>query len=219
MLKEKLNDIVDCADSLEESIDNLHNYNDIFFSHDFLEPRPLLKALQQEEGAVLLIDEVDKSDDEFEAFLLEILSDFQVSIPEIGTVEAVSKPMVFLTSNNTREMSDALKRRCLHLFIPFPDAKLEREIIRIRVPDVSEKLRIQMVSFIQQVRDLDIKKQPSISEVIDWARVLLLMNADSLSVDLVRDTLNTFLKFEVDIGIVEENLYEITSKALKETAM
>ena len=217
MLREKLGDVMAGAEGLEESIHKLQQYNDIFFSPSFLEPRPLLKALQQKDGAVLLVDEVDKSDEEFEAFLMEILSDFQVSVPEIGTIRAETKPFVFLTSNNTRELSEALKRRCLHLLIPFPDAELEREIIRVRVPDVSEKLAVQMVSFVQQLRELDIKKVPSISETIDWARVVLLLHADKLSQDLIRDTLNTLLKFEEDINVVEDRLGDMAAKALKET--
>ena len=162
------------------------------------------------------MDEVDKSDQEFEAFFLEILSDFQVSVPEIGTIKAISKPFVFLTSNNTREMSEALKRRCLHLFIPFPDPKLEREIIRVRVPDLSEGLRVQLVSFIQQVRKLDLKKVPSVSETIDWAKVLMILNATDLRPDLIKDTLNIFLKFEADIEIVKGSLYQIAEKTARE---
>ncbi|MBN2515134.1 MAG: MoxR family ATPase [Deltaproteobacteria bacterium] len=216
ILKDKLNDIVKETNNLAESIDALHRYDDIFFSKQFLEPRPLLSALQHQSGSVLLVDEIDKSDDEFEAFLLEILSDFQVSIPEIGTIKAESMPFVFLTSNNTRELSDALKRRCLHLFIPFPEPELEREIINVRVPDISENLRIQLVDFIQQVRKLDIKKLPSISETIDWARVLLLLHADKLSKETVRDTLNVFLKFENDITVVNDKIHELTQHALKE---
>ena len=129
ILKDKLNDLTD-GKSLEESIKALHRFDDIFFTDHFLEPRPLLSALQQENGCVLLIDEIDKADDEFEAFLLEVLSDFQVSIPEIGTMQAKTKPIVFLTSNNTRDLSDALKRRCLHLYISLPGAKLEQQIVR-----------------------------------------------------------------------------------------
>lgn len=216
ILKDKLNEFLKGAESLDASISKLHQYDDIFFSLHFLEPRPLLSALQREGGTVLLVDEVDKSDQEFEAFLLEILSDFQVSVPEIGTIRAISKPFVLLTSNNTREMSEALKRRCLHLYIPFPEPKLEREIIRVRVPDLSENLRGQLVSFIQQVRRLDLKKPPSVSETIDWARVLVLLHASSLNPDLVRDTLNIFLKFEEDIEIVQEHLYDIAGKALRE---
>lgn len=218
ILKDKLNDVIRSAESLGDAIAELHRYDDIFFSLEFLEPRPLLSALQQEGGAVLLIDEIDKSDQEFEAFLLEILSDFQVSIPEIGTVRAVSKPFVFLTSNNTRELSEAVKRRCLHLYIPFPKPGIEREIVGIRVPGISEKLRAQLVSFIQQIRQMDLKKSPSIGETIDWAKVLVLLHADALSADLVRETLNVFLKFEEDIRTVEENVRMTTEKAIKEAA-
>lgn len=213
ILKDKLNDLTG-GKSLEESIEALHRYDDIFFTEHFLEPRPLLAALQQEKGCVLLIDEVDKSDDEFEAFLLEVLSDFQVSIPEIGTIQARTRPLVFLTSNNTRDLSDALKRRCLHLYIPLPDPKLEREIVMIQVPGISEALTRQLVAFVQKIRELDIKKVPSISETIDWARVLILLNRKSLSPEIVRDTLHTILKFEADIDVVRERLPEITRQTL-----
>ena len=216
ILKDKLNDLLDGAEGLADSISRVHQYDDIFFSTQFLAPRPLLKAIQQKEGAVLLVDEVDKSDQEFEAFLLEVLSDFQVSVPEIGTIQAVRKPYVFLTSNNTREMSEPLKRRCLHLFIPFPDRKLEREIIQVRAPDVSEKLRRQLVSFIQQVRKLDLKKVPSVSETIDWARVMMILGARDLNPELIKDTLNVFLKFETDIEIVNNQIYQIAQKAARE---
>jgi len=215
ILKDKLNDLLDGTKGLKESMAKLHQYDDIFFSTHFLEPRPLLSAIRQEGGAVLLVDEVDKSDQEFEAFLLEILSDFQVSVPEVGTIKALVKPFVFLTSNNTREMSEALKRRCLHLFIPFPDPKLEREVLRVRVPGLSEGLRVRLVSFIQQVRGLDLKKLPSVSETIDWARVLVLLHSTSLSQDLIEDTLNVFLKFEDDIEVVREHMYDLTDRAMK----
>ncbi|MET4701179.1 MoxR-like ATPase [Constrictibacter sp. MBR-5] len=216
ILKDKIGDLLEGANTLADSMNQLHRFSDVFFSEQFLEPRPLLKALREEKGCVLLIDEVDKSDQEFEAFLLEILSEFQISIPELGTIVAGVRPFVFLTSNNMREMSDALKRRCLHLFVPFPDSKLERKIIQARVPHIPENLRDQLVSFVQQVRQLDLKKQPSVSETIDWARVLLLLHSTSLDADLVRETLNVFLKFEEDIKAVDEQLYEITRHALKE---
>lgn len=216
ILKDKIGDLLEGANTLADSMNQLHRFSDVFFSEQFLEPRPLLKALREEKGCVLLIDEVDKSDQEFEAFLLEILSEFQISIPELGTISAGVRPFVFLTSNNMREMSDALKRRCLHLFVPFPDSKLERKIIQARVPHIPENLRDQLVSFVQQVRELDLKKQPSVSETIDWARVLLLLHSTSLDAELVRETLNVFLKFEEDIKAVDEQLYEITRNALKE---
>ena len=216
VLKETLSEILEGAEGLSQSVSKLHDFGDIFFSEQFLEPRPLLKALKAEQGCILLIDEVDKSDHEFESLLLEMLSDFQLSIPEIGTVKAQTnkKPLVFLTSNNTRELSDALKRRCLHLYIPFPDADVEEKIVRARVPHISEKLRSQLVGFIQELRDMDLKKVPAISETIDWARTLILLNTETLSPDLVRDTLNVILKFQEDIETVNSELQNITNKAL-----
>ncbi len=216
LLKDKLDRVIEGSTNLAESIEKLHQYDDIFFSPQFLEPRPLLKALQEKDGAVLLVDEVDKSDDEFEAFLLEILSDFQVSIPEIGTIEATSKPFVFLTSNSTRELGEALRRRCLHLYISFPEQALEREIIMTRVPGISERLTRQLVSFIHQVRKLDIKKLPSVSETIDWAKTLVILHAETLEKEMVRETLNTFLKAQEDIRVTEEKLYALTEHALRE---
>lgn len=220
VLKETLSEILEGARGLTESVAKLHEFGDIFFSEDFLEPRPLLKALREPDGCVLLIDEIDKSDHEFESLLLEMLSDFQLSIPEIGTVRANPnrKPLVFLTSNNTREISDALKRRCLHLYIPFPDAPLERQIIQARVPEVAEKLRNQLVAFIQELREMDLKKVPAISETIDWARTLILLHSESLDADLVRQTLNVILKFQEDVETVEAELQAVTNKAIKEGA-
>ena len=217
ILKEKLGDVIAGTTGLEAAVDRLHDQADVFYSEDFLEPRPLLKALRQPEGAVLLIDEIDKSDEEFEAFLLEILSDYQVSIPEIGTVKATVPPFVFLTSNNTREISDALKRRCLHLFIPFPDARTEERIVAQRLPDIPERLNRQLVHFIQALREADLKKLPSLAETLDWARVLILLNADQLEIEMVRDTLNVLLKFESDIEQTQGSLVEMTRKAARET--
>ncbi len=215
VLKEQLGEILQGAVGLKESVARLHQFGDIFFSEEFLEPRPLLQALREEGGSVLLIDEVDKADQEFESLLLEILSDFQVSIPEIGTVKARGRPpLVFLTSNNTREISDALKRRCLHLYIPFPEPALEQEIIRARVPEVSAELRKQLVSFVQELRELDLKKVPAISETIDWARTLVLLHSEALDADLVKDTLNVILKFQDDIETVEAELYSISGRAM-----
>jgi MoxR-like ATPase len=216
VLKETLDEVLQGAKGFAQSVSRLHEFGDIFFSEEFLEPRPLLKALKEEAGCVLLIDEVDKADHEFESLLLEILSDFQVSIPEIGTVKATGEPpMVFLTSNNTREISDALKRRCLHLYIPFPDVDLEQRIIHARVPEVLPELRRQLVAFIQELRDMDLKKVPAISETIDWARTLLLLHADSLDPQLVRDTLNVILKFQEDIENVNTEITTLTSRVLK----
>ncbi|TDJ38528.1 MAG: MoxR family ATPase [Gammaproteobacteria bacterium] len=216
VLKETLDEVLQGAQGFAQSISRLHEFGDIFFSEEFLEPRPLLKALKEENGCVLLIDEVDKSDHEFEALLLEMLSDYQVSIPEIGTVKATHEPpMVFLTSNNTREISDALKRRCLHLYIPFPDLELEQRIIQARVPEILPELRKQLVSFIHELRDIDLRKAPAISETIDWARTLLLLHTESLDPQLVRDTLMVILKFQEDIENVDAEITTLTSKVLK----
>ena len=209
VLKEKLGDLLQGAQGLAESVERLHQFGDTFYSEEFLEPRPLLKAMQQERGAILLIDEVDKSDYEFESLLLEILSDYQVSIPEIGTVQARVTPMVFLTSNNTRDISDALKRRCLHLYIPFPSVELEERIVLSRVPDIDQQLRHQLVEFVHSLRDLELKKSPAISETIDWARSLLLLHARELDAQVIQSTLNVLLKFEDDINTAESALREL----------
>ncbi|WP_369809199.1 AAA family ATPase [Oceanicoccus sp. KOV_DT_Chl] len=212
VLKEQLGDILKGAKGLAESVERLHDFGDIFYSEDFLEPRPLLKAMREPKGSVLLIDEIDKADYEFESLLLEILSDYQISVPEIGTVKAKSKPLVFLTSNNTRDISDALKRRCLHLYIPFPSSALENRIIDSRVPEASEQLRDQLVNFVQQLRKLDLKKSPAVSETIDWARALVLLHADSLDKTIVEQTLNVILKFEDDIATTKDELRHLLAK-------
>ena len=216
VLKEALDEVLQGAKGFAQSVTKLHEFGDIFFSEKFLEPRPLLKALREENGCVLLIDEIDKADHEFESLLLEILSDYQVSIPEIGTIKAAAEPpIVFLTSNNTREISDALKRRCLHLYIPFPDVEVESKIIGARVPDVPPELQRQLVKFIHELRNLDLKKLPAISETIDWARTLVLLHAESLEPQLVKDTLNVILKFQEDIDNVHSEVNSLTAKIAK----
>jgi len=207
LLKDQLGDVMRGAKGLDESVGRLHQFGDIFYSDEFLEPRPLLQALRKEDGAVLLIDEIDKADQEFEAFLLELLSDYQVTIPEIGTVKSTTKPIVILTSNNTRELGDALKRRCLHLYIPFPDPKLEQEIISVQVPEMDNQLRDQLVNFVSELRNLPLKKVPAVSESIDWARALLLLNVNELDHNWVKNTLNLLLKFQDDIEVVEPEIH------------
>ena len=197
------------APSMDAAMDRLHDMGDLFFSEPFLEPRPLLQALKEPGGAVLLIDEIDKSDEAFEAFLLEILSAYQVSIPELGVVKAIVPPIVFLTSNNVRDLGDALKRRCLHLHIPLPEEALEQRIVASRVPGIETRLNHQLVGFVQSLRKMDLRKSPSISETVDWARVLLLLHAHALETDMVRDTLNVLLKFEQDIVAVEPQIGEM----------
>ena len=199
ILKDKVGEVLGGAETLPAALSRLHDFGDVFFSREFVEPRPLLQALQQTNGCVLLIDEIDKADAEFEALLLEILSDFQITIPELGTISAIVPPTVILTSNGERDLGDALKRRCLHLHIGFPDQKLEERIIESRVPGISQSLRKQIVGFINEVRTLDLKKLPSVSETIDWARVLVLLEAPELDSETVKDTLNVLLKYEADI--------------------
>lgn len=213
ILREKVGTLIDDKDDLKAALEKLHTFGDVFFSKNFLEPRPLLRALESTRGAVLLIDEIDKSDPEFEAFLLELLSDYQVSIPEIGTITAAVTPIVILTSNSMRDLGDALKRRCLHLHIGFPDEKLEARIIASRVPGIDARLLAQLVFFVQQLRTLDLKKQPSVSESIDWARVMVLMHTTVLAEDLVRNTLNVLLKFESDIEAADKRVNDLTQKA------
>ena len=215
ILRDKVGTLIGDADDLGTALERLHAFGDVFFSKNFLEPRPLLRALEQPRGAVLLIDEIDKSDQEFEAFLLELLSDYQVTIPEIGTVTAAVPPIVVLTSNSTRDLGDALKRRCLHLHIGFPDEKLEARIIASRVPGIDARLLAQLVAFVQQLRSLDLKKPPSISESIDWARVMVLMHTAVLAEDIVRETLNVLLKFESDIEAARKHVASLTHKALQ----
>jgi MoxR-like ATPase len=208
ILKDKISEVLGGARSLREAVDRIASEDDVFFSDRFILPRPLLRAISSEQPCVLLIDEIDKSDTEFEAFLLEVLSDFQVSVPEIGTLKAKHVPLVVLTSNSAREMSDALKRRCLHLFIDFPDRAQELEIVRLKVPGVSERLAADVVSIVQRIRKLDLKKAPSISETLDWARALTLLNIGTLDEQLVADTLSTILKYEGDIRKAEKELKE-----------
>jgi MoxR-like ATPase len=205
ILKDMLSSILSGEKTLTDAINKLSGEEDVFFSEKFLLARPILKAISNARPTLLLIDEIDKSDSEFEAFLLEVLSDFQVSIPEIGTVKAQLKPFVLLTSNNAREMSDALKRRCLHLFINFPSRELEERIVTLKVPECSETLIKKMVSAIHRIRELSLKKEPSISETLDWAKALSLLGCEVLDRDIAIDTLNFILKYEKDIELVKKN--------------
>lgn len=199
LLRDKLNAVLADASTLREAADRIAQEEDVFFSLRFLLPRPLLKAILSEEPVVLLIDEIDRADAEFEAFLLEVLSDFQVSVPELGTLRAKHIPMVFLTSNNTRELSEALKRRCLYLFIDYPSLEQELAIVRLKVPELAPQLARQAVELVQRLRRLDLKKQPSISETLDWARALVALNAQHLDRKTLESTLAVLLKHEADL--------------------
>ncbi len=209
ILKEKINEVLSDCKNLKEAVEKIGRQENAFFSEEFILPRPLLQAILSDRKLVLLIDEVDKADPEFEAFLLEVLGDFQVSIPEFGTIRAKHVPHVVLTSNNTREMTDALKRRCLHLYIDFPSADQEREIVSLKVPGISETLAHQVVDVIQKVRKIDLKKRPSISETLDWAHALTILNIDTLDEETIKPTLNLFLKYEGDIKKVRDNLQSL----------
>ena len=176
------------------------------FGTDFLLTRPLLQAISEDEPVVLLIDEIDKTDQEFEAMLLEVLSDFQISIPELGVIEATSHPLVLLTSNNSRELTEALKRRCLYLWLDYPDTEQELAIVRLHAPELREQLARRLVEVIAMVRDLDLKKPPSIAESIDWARALLLLGADDVSPEVFRSTMSIIVKHRTDLDIVAERV-------------
>ncbi|HYX92446.1 MAG TPA: MoxR family ATPase [Myxococcaceae bacterium] len=199
LLKDKIGEAIAGARSLAEAADRIAQSDAVFFSERFLLPRPILRALLSETPAVLLVDEVDKADPEFEAFLLEVLADNAVTLPELGTLRARHVPRVVLTSNNTRELSDALKRRCLHLSIDFPSRDRELRILRTRLPEVSAELASQVVAALERIRALELKKPPSVSEALDWAQGLALLNADTLTPELVSATLNIVLKHEVDV--------------------
>ncbi len=199
LLRDKLQDVIGDTISLQEAADRIAAEEEVFFSERFLLPRPLLQALTSPQPVVLLIDEIDRADVEFEAFLLEVLSDFQVSVPELGTIKAKERPAVFLTSNNTRELSEALKRRCLYLFLDYPTVEKELEIVRLKVPDLAPKLAQQAVELVHQLRSLDLKKSPSISETLDWTRALVKLNADQLDEQTIKTTMTVLLKHESDI--------------------
>ncbi len=216
ILKERFTEVMAGTRTLAEAAERVGQEDSVFFSDHFIVPRPLLHAITAAEPTLLLVDEVDKSDPEFEAFLLEVLSDFQVTIPEIGTVQAVRKPLVFLTSNNAREMSDALKRRCLHLYIDYPSEELEARILKTKVPDAEARLVEDLVHMMQKLRQLDLKKVPSISETIDWARALLALNASDLDEDVVNQTFNVILKYEGDVKKAQNELGKLLERKAAE---
>ena len=199
LLRERVGGMVSNATTLAAAADAIAQEENVFFSDRFLLARPLLRAITSPKPVVLLIDEIDRADAEFEAFLLEILSDFQVSIPELGTIKAVHKPIVILTSNDTRELSEALKRRCLFLYVGYPDAAAELAVVNLRVPGVPPKLAAQVVEMVQRLRQLDLRKTPSMSETIDWARALVELNVRHLDRAAIDSTLNVLLKYETDI--------------------
>ena len=215
ILKDKISEVVGNAPTLREAVDRIASEDDVFFSDRFILPRPLLQAISAEEPCVLLIDEIDKSDTEFEAFLLEVLSDFQVSVPELGTIRARQRPVVVVTSNRTRELSEALVRRCLHLFVDFPGADTEAEIVALKVPELDERLRVQVARFVAGLRKLDLRKAPSIAETLDWARGLCALGVHELDAATVRQTLALIVKHEEDLRKAESKVSTLLAAAAR----
>ncbi len=213
LLRDKLQDTLSDSGSLREAADRLEMEEDVFFSMRFLLRRPLLKAILSEKPTVLLIDEIDRADAEFEAFLLEVLSDFQVSVPELGTLVAVHRPLVVLTSNNTRELSEALKRRCLYLFIDYPTIEQELAVVRLKVPELTPKLARQAVEMVQRLRKLDLRKAPSISETLDWAKALVTLNAHNIDEKTLGTTMTVLLKHESDIERARHQLFDTPQRS------
>ncbi len=213
LLAGRIGEAVRGAKGLAEAADAIAAEGNVFFSERFLLPRPILRAISSDEPALLLVDEIDKADPELEAFLLEVLSDWAVTVPEIGTIRARHVPRVVLTSNASRELSDALKRRCLHLHIDFPARERELAIVRARVPEAAEALARSVVAAVSKLRTLDLRKPPSISETLDWIRALAVLNADRLEPALLDETLNLVLKYEADVVRAKERRGEILAAA------
>ena len=209
IVKGKIDEVVSGTKTLTEAVDRIAEQEDAFFSERFIQPRPLLQAISASEPVVLLVDEVDKSDPEFEAFLLEVLSDFQISIPELGTRTATNIPFVFLTSNDSRDMSDALKRRCIHLYIDYPERELELQIVRLKIPEIQERLAAQTVDAVRGIRLLDLKKKPCVSETLDWAQALIALQVEDLSNEIVLQSLNVVCKYRSDAELVEANIDKV----------
>lgn len=199
LLRDKLQETLSGTLTLTEAADRLAGEEDVFFSMRFLLKRPLLSAILSDEPVVLLIDEIDRADAEFEAFLLEVLSDFQITVPEIGTLAALQKPLVVLTSNNTRELSEALKRRCLYIFINYPSVEQELAVVQLKIPELASDLARQAVEFVHGLRTMDLRKSPSISETLDWAKALVTLNASALDEQTLETTLSVLLKHESDL--------------------
>ena len=206
ILREKIGQVVEDAADLNEAVERIAKQDSVFFSQRFLAARPLLEAIDSDTPVVLLIDEVDRADEALEAVLLELLAEFQISIPEIGTVTARTMPYVVLTSNNTRDLSAALKRRCLHLFLDYPDATRELEIIRSKETGLADSLAARLVAIVRGIRELELRKAPSISETVDWARTLAVLGVEELTADVLSTTLNVVVKYERDLKRVMEAL-------------
>ena len=211
MVREKIGSLLAGTDTIAQAVDRIAAEEDAFFSERFIQPRPLLQAILSDHPVVLLIDEVDKADPEFEAFLLELLSDFQVTIPEIGTKTATTRPTVFLTSNSYRDMSDALKRRCLYLYIDYPEPATELAIVKKKIPGIDQELLTKMIDIIGRMRRMDLKKRPCISETLDWARSLMALNITEITPESLETTLDVLCKHKADTDRVMPHLDEVVN--------
>jgi MoxR-like ATPase len=206
LLRERIDTLLAGTTELAQAAERLRGHEDVFFSEHFLVERPLLEAIRSPEPTVLLIDEIDRADEHLEALMLEVLAEFQVTIPELGTLVSRTHPWVIITSNTTRDVSEALKRRCLHLSLGYPSAERELDILRIKVPDIGEELVRKVVGVIRAARQLDLRKAPSISETIDWARALTLLNVASLDREVIEDTISLIIKHDQDVERVQQEL-------------
>ena len=206
LLRERIDTLLAGTTELAQAAERLRGQEDVFFSEHFLVERPLLESIRSPEPTVLLIDEIDRADEQLEALMLEVLAEFQVTIPELGTLSARTQPWVIITSNTTRDVSEALKRRCLHLSLGYPSAERELEILRLKVPGIAEDLLRSVVSVVRAVRDLDLRKAPSISEALDWARALTLLNVTSLDRDVIEETISLLIKHDQDVERVQQEL-------------
>jgi len=206
LLRQQIDELVEGTSGLAEAADKLRDHEDVFFSEHFLLERPLLDAIRSEEPTVLLIDEIDRADEHLEALMLEVLAEYQVTVPELGTLEARSNPLVVITSNATRDVSEALKRRCLHLSLGYPTAERELEILKLRIPGIEEELLNQVVEVVRGMRQLDLRKAPSISEALDWARALVLLNVATLDRETVENTITLLIKYDRDVERVEQEI-------------
>lgn len=204
LLRTQLDNYLSVSADLREAVERLSAEESLFFSRNFLVQRPILRSFLSEKRSVLLIDEIDRSGDEFEALLLECLSDFQVSVPELGVIEARNKPLAILTSNGTRMISDALRRRCLYLYIGYPEFDREVAIVRTRFPELCQTLAVQMVEFLRRARELNLRKLPSVSETLDWAQVLSILQVTQLTPEVVANTVGTIAKHQADLALVTE---------------
>ncbi len=218
LLRERIDTVLAGTTGLAEAAERLRGHEDIFFSEHFLVERPLLEAIRAPEPVVLLIDEIDRADEHLEALMLEVLAEFQVTIPELGTVQARTYPWVIVTSNTTRDVSEALKRRCLHLSLGYPSAERELDILRIKVPNIGEELLAKVVEVVRETRLLDLRKAPSISEAIDWARALTLLNVANLDREVIEQTISLIIKHDRDVERVQHELPRLLGAAERSRA-